>query len=97
MTNYIISQTLKTENGNQIIVNLENYFDLPSAKARYDKIKNSKKNIPLVFNNQILVTELLLINLGNLNLKEKNKDYERKEMIEKNEVYWNGKNDEIQK
>lgn len=93
MTSYIVLQKLESENGNQIIINLINYLDLSIAKAKYEKVKNSKKNIPLVFSGQTLRTQLILLDIGNIIINEKNNQkIEREEILEEWEVSFKNEN-----
>ena len=96
MTSYIIIQKIHSQYGNNLLINLKVELDLPNAKKYFDKVKNSKKKIPMVFSNQILKTQLILIDTGNTNIIQ-DKDYERKEILEEFELKWGINNDEIQK
>lgn len=94
MTNYIILQKVYSKNGNQMIIKLESYFDLPTAKKDYDKLKNKKKGIPYILPKQKLLTQLIVYDLGNSNLKNDKKEI----VLEQNIISWGDeKDDEVQK
>lgn len=97
MTNYIVCKKIISSLGNQIIYDLKSFFDLPSAKEYYEKIKNQKKKVPLIFANQILKSSLMLINIGNTNLLKENQEYSKKEILEEHTIRWKDETNEIQK
>ena len=98
MTNYIVCKKIVSPLGNQIIYDLKSFFDLPSAKEYYEKIKNKKKKVPLIFANQILKTSLILMDIGNTTLLKENQEYFKKEILEEYEVnFKDEKQNEIQK
>lgn len=98
MTNYIVCKKIVSLLGNQIIYDLKSFFDLPSAKEYYEKIKNQKKKVPLIFANQILKTSLILMDIGNTTLLKEGQEYFKKEILEEYEVnFKDEKQNEIQK
>lgn len=97
MTSYIVCKKIVSQLGNQILFDLKTHFDLPSAKEYYEKIKNQKKKVPLIFANQVLKTSLILMDIGNTTLLKEGQEYSKKEILEEYEIRWKDETNEIQK
>lgn len=97
MTNYIVCKKIVSLLGNQIIYDLKSFFDLPSAKEYYEKIKNQKKKVPLIFSNQILKSSLILMDIGNTTLLKEGQEYSKRVTLEEYELKWKDETNEIQK
>ena len=97
--NYLVVKKVESKNRTQMLVNVRSFFSLKDAGKYYRKTKDKKRNVPFIYPDQKVITELVLYRIGNLDLLEKNnREYWEKEVLERSEVMWNGKkSNEIQK